>query len=71
MRFQYDPVKAAANVRKHGVWFADAEGVFEDPLALLMEDPDVLASAGTLQSAWGTWASCLWLSTRSVRKITA
>ena len=42
MRFQYDPAKDATNVRKHGVWFADAEGVFEDPLALLMEDPDAL-----------------------------
>ena len=42
MRFQYDPAKAAANVRKHGVWFADAEGVFKDPLALVMEDPDAL-----------------------------
>src|SRR2546423_4828129 len=42
MRFQYGPAKAAANVRKHGVWFADAEGSFEDPLGLLMEDPDAL-----------------------------
>ena len=42
MRFQYDPAKDAANVCKHGVWFADAEGVFEDPLALLTEDPDAL-----------------------------
>jgi uncharacterized protein len=40
MRFQYDPAKAAANVSKHGVWFADAEGVFNDPLALTVEDPD-------------------------------
>jgi uncharacterized protein len=40
MRFQYDPAKAAANHRKHGVGFADAEGVFSDPLALVMEDPD-------------------------------
>jgi len=30
MRFQYDPAKAAANVRKHGVSFADAEGVLRD-----------------------------------------
>jgi Uncharacterized protein conserved in bacteria len=42
MRYQYDPAKAAANVRKHGVWFADAEGVFNDPLALTIEDPDAL-----------------------------
>lgn len=40
MRFRFDPAKAAANVRKHGVLFADAEGVFEDPLALTFEDPD-------------------------------
>jgi hypothetical protein len=32
--------EAAANVRKHGVSFADAEGVFSDPLALTIEDPD-------------------------------
>ena len=40
MRFQYDPAKAAANLRKHGVAFADAEGVLEDPLALTVPDPD-------------------------------
>ena len=40
MRFQYDPAKAAANLRKHGVAFADAEGVLEDPLAITVEDPD-------------------------------
>lgn len=40
MRFQYDPGKAAANFRKHGVSFADAEGVFEDPLAVTIDDPD-------------------------------
>jgi uncharacterized protein len=40
MRVQYDPVKAAANVRKHGVSFADAEGVLADPLAMTIEDPD-------------------------------
>lgn len=40
MRFQYDPAKAAANLRKHGVSFADAESVLADPLAMTMEDPD-------------------------------
>jgi len=40
MWFQYDPDKAAANLRKHGVSFADAEGVFEDPLAITVEDID-------------------------------
>ena len=40
MWFQYDPAKAAENVRKHRVSFADAEGVLQDPLALTMEDTD-------------------------------
>jgi uncharacterized DUF497 family protein len=40
MRFRFDPSKAAANLRKHGVSFADAEGVLHDPLAVTVEDPD-------------------------------
>ena len=40
MRFQYDLPKAAANLKKHGVSFADAEGALEDPLAVTVEDPD-------------------------------
>jgi uncharacterized DUF497 family protein len=40
MRFQYDPAKAVANLKKHGVSFADAEGVLEDPLAVSVQDPD-------------------------------
>ena len=40
MDFQFDPAKAAGNLRKHGVSFADAEGVFMDPLSLHRIDPD-------------------------------
>ncbi len=40
MRFQFDPRKAVANLKKHGVSFADAEGVFFDPLAIHQADPD-------------------------------
>ena len=40
MRFQYDPTKVASNLKKHGVSFADAEGVFYDPLAMHQLDPD-------------------------------
>lgn len=40
MRFQFDPRKAASNLKKHGVSFADAEGVFFDPLAIHQADPD-------------------------------
>lgn len=40
MDFEFDPAKAAGNLRKHGVSFADAEGTFMDPLALHRIDPD-------------------------------
>ena len=40
MRFHFDPTKAASNLKKHGVSFADAEGVFYDPLAIHQLDPD-------------------------------
>jgi uncharacterized DUF497 family protein len=40
MGFQYDPDKAAANLKKHKVSLADSEGVFDDPFARKIEDPD-------------------------------
>lgn len=38
--FEWDPAKAEANARKHGVTFEEATTVFADPLALLKRDPD-------------------------------
>jgi hypothetical protein len=40
MRFEWDPRKAAANLRKHGVSFREAATVFGDPLAWTFSDPD-------------------------------
>lgn len=40
MVFEWDPGKAAANLRKHKVSFAEAASVFLDPLALTFSDPD-------------------------------
>ena len=40
IRFEWDPEKAAQNIVKHGVSFAEAEGVFADALALELADPD-------------------------------
>ena len=39
MEFEWDPAKAATNRAKHGVDFADAVAVFEDPYALSRPDP--------------------------------
>lgn len=38
--FEWDEDKAASNLQKHGIDFADAVGVFDDPLALSMPDDD-------------------------------
>ena len=40
MGIEYDPAKAAANLRKHGVSFAHAEQALRDPMALTIADPD-------------------------------
>ena len=37
--FQWDPLKARANLEKHGIDFADVVGAFEDPRARTMPDP--------------------------------
>ena len=40
MRFEWDPKKAATNLKKHGVSFQEAATVFGDPLAITFQDPD-------------------------------
>jgi len=40
MRFEWDPKKAATNLKKHGVTFQEAATVFGDPLAITFQDPD-------------------------------
>lgn len=39
MSCEWDPVKAEANVAKHGVHFAEAVTALEDDLALTIRDP--------------------------------
>jgi uncharacterized DUF497 family protein len=38
--FTWDPKKAEANRRKHGVDFREAATVFDDPLSVAFQDPD-------------------------------
>jgi hypothetical protein len=40
VKFEWDPKKAAANRRRHGVSFEEASTVFGDPLARTYADPD-------------------------------
>ena len=45
IRFEWDPAKASANVRRHGVSFEEAETVFSDDHALIQDDPDHSSAA--------------------------
>ena len=38
--FEWDRRKNSANRRKHGVGFAEASTVFDDPLSITISDPD-------------------------------
>ena len=40
MKFSWDPKKAAANLKKHGVSFEEASTVFHDTLSITGTDPD-------------------------------
>lgn len=40
MEFEWDPQKAAKNLRKHKVSFTEAATVFDDPLSVTVSDLD-------------------------------
>jgi hypothetical protein len=40
--FEWDPPKASANLRKHGISFDEASTVFNGPLAAIFDDEDTL-----------------------------
>jgi uncharacterized DUF497 family protein len=42
VEFEFDPAKALANLRKHGVSFSHAEQALRDPMAVTIEDPDAI-----------------------------
>ncbi len=39
LRFEWDPAKAAANLKKHGIGFDEAKSVFADEQAKIIADP--------------------------------
>jgi len=40
MKIEFDPKKAASNLKKHGVSLKEAATCLLDPLALVRDDPD-------------------------------
>lgn len=58
--FDWDPAKAEANERKHGVSFLEAASVFGDPLSVTVDDPGTpSANDGMYSSAVRVAAGCL------------
>ena len=41
LRFEWDETKNERNRRKHGIWFEEAQTVFDDPDARLFDDPEI------------------------------
>lgn len=48
LRFEWDPGKAAINLRKHGVAFEEAQTAFLDDNALIVDDPEHSADESRL-----------------------
>ena len=65
MEYEWDPIKATANRRKHGVDFADAGTVLHDPHALTIPDDIADEEDRLSRSAWMLSAGSSW-STRGV-----
>lgn len=40
MKFEWDPDKAARNLKRHGISFPEATTAFGDPLSVTIDDPD-------------------------------
>ena len=51
MEYEWGPAKAAANLKKHAVRFADAALSLEDPLGLTAPDPDASGEARVIYIA--------------------
>ena len=60
---EWDPAKARANLRKHGVRFADAVTALEDARAISVRD-EWQDEERWIRSGWIPWAGFLWSFTR-------
>ena len=78
LRFDWDPRKNRTNQRKHGVTFEEAETVFADDRAVLLDDPDhsatedrflLLGLSASLRTL--VVCHCYWEAEDTIRIITA
>jgi uncharacterized protein len=52
LNFEFDPAKAASNLKKHGISFHEAMTVFADPLAATFVDETTLGRREPLYHHW-------------------
>jgi hypothetical protein len=52
MRFAWDEAKNAANIRKHGIDFADAIDVFNHPALMLLDDREDYSEERWVAIGW-------------------
>jgi uncharacterized DUF497 family protein len=57
LEFEWDPQKAEANRKKHGVSFDEAGTVFADPLSVNIPDPDHFWAAPQTERCWSSHTS--------------
>ena len=67
MEYEWDPGKAAENLRKHNVDFADAIIALEDENALTIEDPDYNEQRFKTLGMGPSLNSCLWFIANAQR----
>lgn len=70
LRFEWDPRKAAGNLRKHGVSFDEAQTAFADEHGLLLDDPEHSAEEDRfILLGLSVATRCWWLCIATERRI--
>lgn len=52
MRFEWDDAKNAANIRKHGIDFADVTDIFNHPMLAMLDDREDYGEARWIAIGW-------------------
>lgn len=69
MKFDWDPKKAEANLRKHDVSFDEAATVFLDPMAVSGPDPEhSVGEDRYITFGFRAWAGCLRFATHTAQE---
>jgi len=69
IEFEWDPAKARSNLAKHGVDFGPAIRVFDDPFALVEQEPGSIDEERWRQSALYGVSFYFWSRTACVRRV--